>query len=172
LKGWAPRFARAPGTTDVSGVILSDHTAANIATKANALANMHRPPVTFLTLHSYLIPKVSGLSSWLPAGDLVGEALTKPDYDRILRFLTVLGAHEIYVDPIGRDVRDWYSEPYVDFYGKLLDDVRVIYRPDRVVDGWEVWVRRSRESPLVGGPACCGAEDAVTRRRRDREIVH
>jgi hypothetical protein len=60
----APRFARPYGTVLRSGVVLSVETVPEIERKAQALARFKRgDPIIYLTLHSYLIPKLSGVSS-------------------------------------------------------------------------------------------------------------
>ncbi len=150
LRAIAPRFARAPGTVELSGVILRKEAASEIEAKAHALARFRRvDPVIFLTLHSYLIPKVSGVYPQLPVGDLVGESLSKSDYDRLLNYVKASGASEIYVDPISRAVQEGDSNPYFEFYRKFLRDIQAAYRADRFVDGWEIWMRRDRGMDAV-----------------------
>jgi hypothetical protein len=69
----------------LSGIFLKEEFAQRIQEKAEGLKRIHRKePLIFLTMHSYLIPKVSGLSSQLPAGDLMGESQRRLDYDRLL----------------------------------------------------------------------------------------
>ena len=145
FKVMAPRYARAPGTVELSGVILGEEEAHNIEAKAQALARLRRvDPVIFLTLHSYLIPKVSGISSQIPVGDLLAESLNKSDYDQLLNHIKASGVSEIYVDHPNpdRDTRNRFLNPCLDFFEKLLLDLQVVYRADRSVDGWEIWVKK------------------------------
>ena len=125
----------------LSGIFLKEEFAQRIQEKAEGLKRIHRKePLIFLTMHSYLIPKVSGLSSQLPAGDLMGESQRRLDYDRLLNFVKTSTAREIYIDPIEKTPKE--SNYYFQFYAKLLNDVQEVYTFDRSIDGWEVWVRK------------------------------
>jgi hypothetical protein len=154
FRATAPRSARGPGTVELSGVILDEELARDVEQKARALARSRRDgPVIYLTLHSYLIPKLSGISSRIPVGDLLAECLNKNDYDRLIGHIEASGAREIYVDPSGlvpgpRD-RNLVLQrsgavvlgPSLDFFQRLLRDLRGVYHADRSADGWEIWVR-------------------------------
>lgn len=137
----APGLALPPGTAELSGIILRKDLAKQIEAKARALVRIGRAePLMFLTLHSYLIPKLSGLTPDLPIGDLVGESLKRSDYDQFLNYVKTSTAREIYVDPLEESDRG--TNYYFDFYTMLLHDLEAAYRFDRSVDGWEIWVRK------------------------------
>lgn len=115
-----------------------------ITQKANALRQLPSEPVVFLTLHSYVIPKVAGVYSQIPIGDLVGENLDRADYEQFVNYLVKSPAKEIYVDPPSKRTPVGYPVLYYfEFYEKLLSDLGSTYRRDRTMDGWEVWIRRS-----------------------------
>jgi hypothetical protein len=136
----APGLALSPGTAELSGIILHEDLAKQIVAKTRALVQIGQSErLIFLTLHSYLIPKLSGLAPDLPVGDLVGEALKRSDYDRFLNYVKTSTAPEIYVDPLEESDRG--ANYYLDFYTMLLHDLKSAYRFDRSVDGWEIWVR-------------------------------
>jgi hypothetical protein len=139
-----------PNSEEVSGVIVRQDIARAITQKANALQQLRSEPVVFLTLHSYLIPKVAGVYSQIPIGDLVGENLDRADYEQFVNYLLMSSAKEIYVDPPSKETpvttgtRHFRSERYYfEFYEKLLSDLSSTYRRDRTTGGWEVWIRRS-----------------------------
>jgi hypothetical protein len=137
----APGLALPPGTAELSGIILRKDLAKQIEAKTRALVRIGRDERSmFLTLHSYLIPKLSGLPPDLPIGDLVGESLKRSDYDRFLNYVKTSTAREIYVDPLEESDRG--TNYYFDFYTMLLHDLEAAYRFDRSVDGWEIWVRK------------------------------
>jgi len=126
---------------EVSGIFIKEEIAEKIQQKAEGLQRFNRSePLVFLTLHSYLIPKVAGLYSQLPAGDLMGESQRRLDYDRLVNSVKTSAAKEIYVDPL----EETSEEPnyYFLFYKMLLNDVQDTYSFDRSADGWEVWVRK------------------------------
>jgi hypothetical protein len=136
----------APGTErgarrELNGVIVSEATAQHLQSKASALMThgaVEGP--MFLTLHSYLIPKLAHLSSRLPIGDLVGETLNRKDYEHLVDYVKTSNAPEIYVDSIGSDAGEgWPSSQYIDFYRMFLHDVQGGYRRDQVAGGWELW---------------------------------
>ena len=118
--------------------------AQEIKAKSQALARFHRgDPVIFLTLHTYLIPKVSGVCSQIPIGDLLGETMTKGEDDGVLDYIKASEASEIYVDPPPEDTKERVGNYQVKLFEKLLLDLKVAYRADRFVGGWNVWVRKN-----------------------------
>jgi hypothetical protein len=143
FKSIAPRFARRPGTEELSGLILNRETANEIETKARALHRLsHDKQVIYLTMHSYLMPKVSGICSWLPIGDIIAETLTEREYEQLLDYIKLSGTREIFIDPLDIKSESGLLESFVDTYRRLLLDLRPLYQFDRSVDGWEIWVRK------------------------------
>jgi hypothetical protein len=130
-----------PNSEEVSGMIVRHDFAQAITQKANALRQIHSGPVVFLTLHSYLMPKIAGVYSEIPIGDLVGENLDRADYEQFVNYLVMSPAKEIYVDPPSKGTP--VTRYYFEFYEKLLSDLSSTYRRDRTIGGWEVWTRRS-----------------------------
>jgi hypothetical protein len=130
-----------PNSEEVSGMIVRQDFARAITEKANALRQLRSEPVVFLTLHSYLMPKVAGVYSQIPIGDLVGENLDRADYEQCANYLVKSPAKEIYVDPPSKGTP--VTRCYFEFYEKLLSDLSSTFRRDRTTDGWEVWIRRS-----------------------------
>jgi hypothetical protein len=127
----------------VSGIVVDEKLASEIESKARAIARVGSAgPVIYVTMHSYLIPKVSGVNSALPiVGGLLFETWTRKDYERLLVFIRNSGAHAIYIDP--PDPRAEGQMRYaLDYYRKLLLDLQDGYRPDHTMDGWEVWTKR------------------------------
>ena len=147
----SPRFSQKAGTEELSGVILDRETAREIETKARALARLsHGKPVIYLTMHSYLMPEISGVSSELPIGDIVAETLTESEYGRLLDFIKLSGASEILVDPPGKEAESGVLKDFVEPYRQLLVDLRSVYQFDRSDEGWEIWVRKDRGKASPG----------------------
>jgi hypothetical protein len=140
----SPRLAQPAGTVEISGVILRDDAASELTMKSRSLAGISDGrPLIFLTPHSYMIPKLSGVYPQLPAGDLFGESSNRTDYDRLVNYIKTAGARSIYVDPSGRDAAVHGSHPYFAFYAMLLRDIGTEYRANGSMDGWEIWIRQS-----------------------------
>src|SRR5262249_30549346 len=82
---------------DVSGLIMNKPVAEAIESKAHALSRLPKTdPFIFLTPHSYLIPKIARVYPELPVGDLVGESVSRGDYDRLLNHIMASRARQIY----------------------------------------------------------------------------
>jgi hypothetical protein len=138
------RLAQPPGTVELSGVILREEIGNELTTKTRGLIRIGQErPLIFLTPHSYMIPKLSGLHAQFPGGDLFGESLTKRQYDGLVTYIKATRARAIYVDPVVRDVPTYQSYHwYFAFYDMLLRDIGTEYRANGYIDGWEIWVRK------------------------------
>jgi hypothetical protein len=123
---------------ELSGVVLSKALAEHLKAQTTILVASKSP--VFLTLHSYLIPKVAGMSSRVPVGDLVAETLYRKDYDLLINYMRTSETQEIYVDP-ATNHDESYATPYFDFYRMVLRDLETDFHRDHLSQLWEVWTR-------------------------------
>ncbi len=138
--------------TRLSGVYFpNERRAAELWVKARFLKSLDRSrPVIYLTVDSYLIPKVSGVWPALPLVDVFWESLTPRQYAKLLRRIVASGVDVIYFDS-DESIASYRTPLHPplpplpgsrEFFRELRKDLAPHFERSEVTSGWEVWKRR------------------------------
>jgi hypothetical protein len=124
----------------VSGVFLPATGADNLLVQAKFLrqSSSGESP-TYITDNSFLMPKLSGLISHIPAMDFLWETMTQQKYHGMVENILESKSHRIYLD--SPDSLALGSFPYTEIYGQLRIDLSAQYHPIAIKDGWQIWER-------------------------------
>jgi len=143
--------------TLLSGIFLERTGAQGLSSRADYIRARSGEPIVYLTADSYLMPKLSGVFSAMPAIDFCWESLTRASYERTLNAIVRSSSRRIYFDASNT------AEPFVSpslpkfdqlcgpFYRYVRRDLQDTFEYTRTEHGWEVWTRRSRTSGPGGG---------------------
>jgi hypothetical protein len=132
-----------PGARCVSGVFVEPAGGAAVLEKAATVAARRAEAPVYFTSDSWLVPKVAGVFSAVPAVDACWESMTRAAYRRIVDAVLASPTSRVYFDPPGTPA--YYSDCAL-FYERLRADLsgRFARGPDE--GGWEAWVRRGNET--------------------------
>jgi len=126
----------------VDGVYLPAAGAENLVAQAKFLTQF--PPDQspfYITQNSYLMPKLSGHVSPIPAMDVLWELTTEEKYHDVLSTIAAANPRQLFLDSpesvaIG-------SQPYAGIFGQIRIDLAAMkYQPVAIQNGWEIWERK------------------------------
>ncbi len=125
-----------PDRTLLSGVMFDRHAAQSLEDKAAYLRrHANGLPSPYIARDSYLIPKLSGVQTSLPFGDLLADSVTESNY------LANLSAVYRQKDDLLVE-RVEPTDPYYDgFYAQFLADLTPTFEPIGRQAGWEFWAK-------------------------------
>jgi hypothetical protein len=125
----------------VSGVFLPTAGAENLIAQARFLAQSSTGESPFyITQNSFLMPKLSGDISHVPAMDFLWETTTLEKYHDMVESIIESEPHRIYLD--SSESLALGSFPYTGIYSQLRIDLSAQYHPTAVKDGWQIWERK------------------------------
>jgi hypothetical protein len=101
-------------------------------------ARSAEPPV-YLTADSYLVPKLSGVFSAMPALDFCWQSLDRTTYERALDAIVRSPSGRVYLDAESVGAFNTVCGP---FYGQVRQDLGRSFDKMGEEEGWEVWKRR------------------------------
>jgi hypothetical protein len=136
-----PALRREPpaGAREVSGVWVEPSGGAAVLAKAATIAGRRGEAPVYFTSDSWLVPKVAGVFSAVPAVDACWESMTRTAYRRIVDAVLASPASRVYFDPPGTP--SYYTD-CAPFYERLRADLSGRFVKGGDEGGWEVWVRR------------------------------
>ncbi len=142
-------FERPPASESVaiplSGVITQTPIADYISRKVDYVAAIEdKSSVVPITLHSYLVPLMSGVYPSLPVRDVFWQTIREPDFEALIQHLKALAPAEILFDtdpPAGPAAfaAAQIGRMNARLQLALADD----YAPAERAAGWEIWRRKS-----------------------------
>jgi hypothetical protein len=123
----------------VDGVYLAKSGADNLVAQADLLAQFPADQSPFyITQNSYLMPKLSGHLSPIPAMDVLWELTTEAKYHDFLATISQTNPQQIYLD--SADSVSLGAEPYAGIYTQIRTDLTAMqYHPVSITSGWEIW---------------------------------
>ena len=126
-----------PDAALVGGAYLREPRADEVLRRARYIAARSASSPVFLTVDSYLVPKLSGVFSAMPAVDFCWEALTRESYERTLSWIA--RAPRVYFDGPASGASETVCGV---FYDLVRADLRDRFDRTGEEEGWEVWTRR------------------------------
>lgn len=130
------RGPRERGAVPRGGAWLSPDLAAVLDGRAAALkARSNGGPVWYFTVHSWLMPAMSGVYPPYAAMDCWGDTVDDTRYERLLAQISAARPREILFDDADARAAGHWQRP---FYAELKSDLDA-YHLVAHTDGWEVW---------------------------------
>jgi len=123
----------------VSGVFLPREAAEELPRRAAYIQARSAEPPAYLTADSYLIPKLSGVFSAMPALDFCWQSLDRTTYERALDAIVHSPSGRVYLD--AESVGAFHTVCGA-FYGLVRQDLGRAFDKTGEEEGWEVWTRR------------------------------
>ncbi len=139
----------------VSGVLLPEATARELAKKSDLVnrlaggthARGSGKDLVYFTVNSFLMPKLSGIPAGVPFGSVFAETFTRKSYDELVALTLKRDPAVILFDDPDSPLAG--LPPERSFYARLRKDLSHRYIRTGLMDGWEIWERKSGKKPNV-----------------------